>query len=143
MRHRGLERVPEAILREAIARTPLDQWVVWDGSPCRSQANSLRSRALSCVSEVWAPIPLRTLLQRAAALSGDQGLNPEAVRNAIRMHQSARPAAYLLVRRTPLGEYVALTDVPWPSAAPAPLRAGDLVLDRHGRAFGDGAVKAA
>lgn len=143
MRHRGLERLPEATLHDAIARTPLDQWVIWDGTACRGQANSLRSRALSCVSEVWTPVPLRALLLRAASLSGDQGLNPDTVRSAIRMHQLARPAAYLLVRRTPAGDYLAVTDVPWPSAAPGPLRAGDLVLDHHGRAFGVGAAAAA
>lgn len=143
MRHRGLERLPEATLREAIARTPLDQWVIWDGTACRGQPNSLRSRALSCVSEVWTPALLRVVLQRAATLSGDEGLNPDTVRSAIRMHQTARPAAYLLVRRTPSGDYLAVTDVPWPSTAPGPLRAGDLVLDRHGRAFGSVAVQAA
>ncbi|CAN7376952.1 hypothetical protein LJR225_002335 [Phenylobacterium sp. LjRoot225] len=31
---------------------------------------------------------------------------------------------------------MAVADVPWPAAAAAPLRAGDLVLDRQGRAFG-------
>lgn len=130
-------------MREAIARTPLDQWVIWDGTPCPGQANSLRSRALSCISEVWTPTPLRVVVQRAATLSGDQGLNPDTVRSAIRMHQAARPAAYLLVRRTLSGDYLAVTDVPWPSAAPGPLRAGDVVLDRHGRAFGGEVVKAA
>ena len=143
MRHRGLERLPEATLVAAIARTPLDQWVIWDGTPCRGQANSLRSRALSCVGEVWTPVSLRAVLQRCANLAGDQGLNPDTVRNAIRMHQTARPAAYLLVRWTPSGDYVAVTDVPWPAAAAGPLQAGDLVLDRQGRAFGLAAVEAA
>jgi hypothetical protein len=111
MRHRELERLADATLVEAIARTPLDHWVVWDGAPCRSQANSLRSRALSCVHEVWTPVPLRTVLQRAAAVCGDKGLNPDTVRSAVRMHQAARPAAYLLVRRTLSGDYLAVTDI--------------------------------
>jgi len=143
MRHRELERLAEATLVEAIARTPLDHWLIWDGTPCRRQANSLRSRALSCVREVWTPVSLRAVLQRAATLSGETGLNPDTVRSAIRMHQAARPAAYLLVRRAPSGDYLAVTDVPWPAATPGPLCAGDLVLDRHGRAFGRFAVQAA
>jgi hypothetical protein len=79
---------------------------------------------------------MRALLQRAACVAGELGLDPDTVRSAVRMHQSARPAPYLLVRRTFDGDYVAVADVPWPAATPTPLRAGDLVLDRKGRAFG-------
>lgn len=123
-------------LDAAMARTPLDHFVIWDGSSCGAQPNSLRSRALACVTEIWSPLSMRALLQRAACSSGELGLDPDTVRSAVRMHQSARPAAYLLVRRTLNGDYVAVTDVPWPSTTAAPLRAGDLVLDRKGRAFG-------
>ncbi|CAN7383443.1 hypothetical protein LJR225_002398 [Phenylobacterium sp. LjRoot225] len=136
MRHRRLEPVSQATLDAALARTPLDHFVIWDGSSCGVQANSLRSRALSCVTEIWSPLSMRALLQRAACIGGELGLDPDTVRSAVRMHQSARPAAYLLVRRTLSGDYMAVTDVPWPAATLAPLRAGDLVLDRKGRAFG-------
>lgn len=136
MKHRELERLDDRALAEAIGRTPLDHWVIWDGSTCGGQANSLRSRALGCVKEIWTPVQMRLLLQRAARLAGELGLNPDTVRSAVRMHQSARPAAYLLVRRTLSGDYLAVTDVPWPAANAVPLQAGDLVLDRQGRAFG-------
>lgn len=136
MKHRGLELISFDAVVDEIARTPLDHYVVWDGSNCSAQANSLCSRALSLIFETWSPVPLRALLQRASSISDGMGLNPEAVRRAVRGHQSARPAAYLLVRRTPSGDYVAVADVPWPTAADGPLRAGDVVLDRYGRRFG-------
>jgi hypothetical protein len=79
---------------------------------------------------------MRALLQRAACIDGELGLDPDTVRNAVRMHQSARPAAYLLVRRTLSGDFMAVTDIPWPSSTTAPLRTGVLILDRKGRAFG-------
>jgi hypothetical protein len=136
MRHRRLERVTKTTLDAAMARTPLDHFVIWDGSSCGAQANSLRSRALACITEAWSPLSMRALLQRAACVAGELGLDPDTVRSAVRMHQSARPAPYLLVRRTLSGDFMAVTDVPWPAATVAPLRAGDLVLDRKGRAFG-------
>ncbi|CAN7631878.1 hypothetical protein LJR225_004871 [Phenylobacterium sp. LjRoot225] len=136
MRHRQLEQVAKKTLDAAMARTPLDHFVIWDGSACGAQENSLRSRALACVTEIWTPLSMRVLLQRGASIAGELGLDPDTVRSAVRMHQSARPTAYLLVRRTLSGDYLAVTDVPWPAAIGAPLRAGDLVLDRKGNAFG-------
>lgn len=121
---------------EAIARTPIDHFVIWDGRACGAQSGSLRSRALSLIEEVWTPVPLRVLIQRAARISDNGGLDPDTVRSAVRLHQSARPAAYLLVRKTISGDYLAVTDVPWPGASNRPLRAGDLVLDRHGLRLG-------
>ena len=139
MKRSGLERISERVIREAIGRAPLDQYVVWDGSQSRLKPNSICSRALACIQEVWTPVSLRVLMQRAAYLAGELGLDPERVRKAVRQHQSARPTAYLLVRRAATGDYLAVTDVPWPSRAAA-LRAGDLVLDRVGNPFGQVAV---
>lgn len=139
MKHRNAEQIEQTTVVEAIARTPLDQYVIWDGSPGSGQKGSLCSRALSCIDEVWEPVPLRALLQRAANLSAGLGLHPDRVRNAVRMHQTATSVAYLLVRRTAGGDYVAVCDVPWPSARRQSLRAGDLVLDRSGRRFPDAA----
>ena len=68
----------------------------------------------------------------AARWSAEGGLDPDTVRNAIRMHQSARPAVYLLVKLGPLRDFTAVADIPWPASWPHPLRAGDLVLDRRG-----------
>jgi len=68
-------------------------------------------------------------------VAGELGLDPDTVRKSIHTHQSARPAAYLLVRRTLEGDYLAVADVPWPAGQAGPIRAGDMVLDRSGRAF--------
>jgi hypothetical protein len=125
-----LETIPERELTEAIARTPSDHYVIWTGEPCNGQAGSLRSRALACIAEVGQAIPLRTLMRRAASL-GDGGLNPDAVRSAVRMHQAARPAVYLLVRRLGSGEFVAVADIPF--AAGRRIAPGEPLMDRQGR----------
>lgn len=137
MKHRPLERLTADTLVEAIARTPLDHHVVWSGAAFGAQTNSLRSRALALVTEVWSPVPLRLLLQRCADVAGGLGLEPNAVRSAVRSHQNARPATHFLVRRTPSGDFLALLDVPFPAIPGGrSLRTGDLVLDRHGRPLG-------
>ena len=131
-RHRGLELLSDAAITEAIARTPLDHYILWDGSTCGAQQGSLRSRALAMVEEVLTPIPLRTLIQRAARITDCDGLDPAQVRSAVRLHQAARPAAYLLVRKTLNGDYLAVTDIPWPAASQRPIREGQVVLSREG-----------
>lgn len=131
----SLKHLPEAELTEAVARTPADHYVIWNGRPCPGQPGSIRSRALSLIDEIWQPVPLRILLQRAARLSGMSGLDPDAVRNAVRMHQNATYASYFLVRRTAAGDYLAVTDVPHPSSGSSRLNAGDLVLGRSNNRF--------
>jgi hypothetical protein len=133
MRHRGLETIPEGELVEAIARTPPDHYVIWTGEPCGAQVGSLRSRALACVAEVGQPVPLRVLVRRAAHLDGIGGLNPDAVRNAVRLHQTARPAAYLLVTRLASGAFAAVADIPFPAGTGRPIVAGAVVMDGLGR----------
>lgn len=126
--------VPEEELVEALARTPLDQHLIWNGRPRPAgRPYSVLTQALSCIEEVWTPVPLRVLLRRAARLSGAQGLQPEAVRKALWSHQNATPASYFLVRAAANGDYLAVTDVPRPSSWPAPIRAGDVVMNAHAR----------
>jgi hypothetical protein len=132
VQHRGLEPISERDLIEALSRTPADHHVIWTGESCGAQAGSLRSRALACVQEVGLPVPLRIVLRRAAKLDGDIGLDPLAVRNAVRLHQSARPAVYLLVRRQFSADFVAVADIPFPASGRR-IAAGDVVMDRHGR----------
>jgi hypothetical protein len=102
----ALKHLPDEALTEALARTPADYYVIWNGFNCPSRAGSVRARALRLIEEIWEPVPLRILLTRAARLSGLSGLDPDAVRSAIRMHQSAIPAAYFLARRTLSGDYL-------------------------------------
>lgn len=136
-RHRGLELLSETAVTEALARIPFDHFVIWDGSRCGAQAGSLRSRALALVEEPWSPLQLRALVLRAARLSDGAGLDPDTVREAVRMHQSARATAYYLVRKSLSGDYLAVTDIPWPVGACGPIRAGQLVMDRRGEVLLD------
>lgn len=136
-RHRGLELLSETAVTEAIARIPFDHFVIWDGSRCAAQAGSLRSRALALVEEPWVPLQLRSLVLRAARLTDGCGLDPDTVREAVRMHQTARAAAYYLARKTLAGDYLAVTDIPWPVGACGPIRAGQPLLDRQGRVLLD------
>lgn len=136
-RHRTakLKHLSDAALTEALARTPADHFIIWNGHACPAQPGSIRSRALGLIEEVWEPVPLRILLTRAARLSGSSGLDPDTVRSAVRMHQSASCAAYFLVRRTLSGDYLAVTEVPYPSSGQVRLKAGDAVLTRSGARF--------
>lgn len=131
----ALRDLPEPELADALARAPADHYVIWNGRPCPMQPGSIRSLALTLVDTAWTPVPLRGLMRRAARLSGLSGLDPDTVRSAVRMHQSAGYASYFLVRRTLSGDYVAVTDVPYPSSGPRRLSAGELVLSRSGEPF--------
>jgi hypothetical protein len=130
-----LKQLSDAVLTEALARAPADYFVIWNGRPCPAHAGSIRSQALALVAEVWEPVPLRVLLRRAARLSGLSGLDPDTVRSAVRMHQSASQASYFLVRRTLSGDYLAVADVPSPSSGSRRLSAGDRILSRSGERF--------
>lgn len=133
MKHRGLETICGQKLTEELARTPMDHYVVWTGYPGDIQPGSLRARALACVEEVGEPVPLRGLIMRAARLEPTGGLDPERVRSAVRLHQCARRAVYLLLERRTSNDYVAVTDIPWPAGATGPIAAGDVVIDRWGQ----------
>ncbi|CAN7461872.1 hypothetical protein LJR225_003128 [Phenylobacterium sp. LjRoot225] len=129
-----LNPLPDAVLADALARMPADQHLIWNGRPCPGHPGSARALALRLINEIWEPVPLRILVSRAARLSGRSGLNPDTVRNAVRMHQSASYASYFLVRRTGLGDYVAVVDVPYPSSG-GRLREGEVVLGRAGARY--------
>lgn len=127
----SLVLVSDLELLEAIGRTPLDQYLIWNGRPRTGRANSILSLALVCIGEVWSPVSLRAFLQRAARLEAAYGLAPDAVKKAIWSHQSAASACYYLVRKTSAGDYIAVTDVPRPSSLSRPIRAGEIVFNRN------------
>jgi hypothetical protein len=128
----SFEPIPDADLTASLARAPLDQYVVWNGVPFRSEADSIPDRVFKLINEAWEPMSLRTILAKAARLSGVQGLKPERVRNALRIHQSSSSACYLLVRRELSGDYLAVTDVPCPSHA-GRISMGDIVVPAAAR----------
>jgi hypothetical protein len=78
-------------------------------------------------------VSLRWLMQQAARLGGDVGFHPDAVRSAVRSHQNARPAAYLLLQRAASGALVSVTDIPFPAHADKPIRAGEVVMEASPR----------
>ena len=121
----------------AIARTPLDHFVVYIGSTNRARPGSLFGRVFASQTDVWKPVSVRAILQMAFVDFANVPLQMERAHEALRSHQRARPATHLLVRRTAARDYVTVTDVPWPSGADRPLPAGALVLDAVGRIFGD------
>lgn len=132
-REGGLQHIPDPALMEALARTPLDAHVVWTGEAACGRDNSVRAQAMACIPEPGKAMSLRALLQRAARLEGDYGLDPDLVRNALRQHQSARPAVMFLLKRQASGDFVALTDVPFAGGKSLRISAGSLILDRTGR----------
>lgn len=137
--HRAtLKSINDRELTEALARAPANQHVIWNGHESSMQDGSITARTLHLIDVTWEPIPLRILMQRAARIAGSTGLHPDAVRDAVRRHQGAGRACYFLVAKLASGDYVAVTDVPYPSSRPRSLRAGDVVLGRSGERF-DGA----
>ncbi len=132
---RGMEFVASGVLAEAISRTSADHYVIWTGHTYPSWQVSLRSRALAQIREVGVPVPLRELLRRAARIEGSLGLDPGTVRSGVRLHQGAKPAVYLLVERNRMGDYTALTDIPYAGPAFRRIAKGAVVLDRAGRLF--------
>lgn len=133
MRHRRTELIRAEALAEAIARTPMTHHVLWIGREATGQRGSLRARAFDCLHEVGVPVSLRVLLQRAAQLPDGTGLDPDAVRSAIRLHQGAKPAVVFLLERRPSGEFVAVTDIPFAGSCGRRISAGEVVVDRGGR----------
>lgn len=127
-----LELISDRVLDDAIARTPPNQYVLWNGRPALSRGPSLRARAIACVHEVGVPVSFRVLLQRAARLRDGHGLNPDLVRSAIRQHQFAKPAVLLLVEKRPNDEFVAVTDIPYPDGLGRPIAAREVIVPRDG-----------
>jgi len=129
-----LKSISDRELTEALARTPVNYHVIWSGRQPSVHNGSITARSIQLIREIWEPIPLRILLQRAARISGYSGFDPDAVREAVRRHQGAARACYFLAARLAHGDYVAVTDVPYPSSG-ARLRAGDVVLGSSGLRF--------
>lgn len=125
------EAISSRKLEDCIRRTPVDEYVVWTGEGYRGRDDrSVRAHVLALVNEAWRPMQLRDLVIQAARMSGDTGIDPDRVRSAVRMHQSAVGACCFLVRRTPIGDYVAAVDIPTPSTGRR-IFSGEVVLRRE------------
>ena len=132
MRPRTMEVISPALHSESLARTPLEQYVIWTGREAAGQRGSLRLRAFACIREVGQPVSLRTLIQRAARLDGLCGLDPDAVRSGVRLHQIAKPAVLFLAERRASGEFVAVADIPYAGAMDRRILAGEVLIDVRG-----------
>lgn len=104
--------------------TPIDQWVIWTGGCNAAIGGSRVAVCLRLFERPWTPISLRQIVQRAASFASGRGLAPEAVRNALRQHQKARPAVLLLARRAPGGAFLAVYDIPSAGAVVGKISAG-------------------
>ncbi|WP_270937192.1 hypothetical protein [Falsiroseomonas oryzae] len=132
-RHRAMEHVSASTLAEAQRRSAPTHHVIWTGRAYRAQAGSLRSQALARVIEVGQPVPLQTLLARAARVDGDLGFDPATVRSGLVLHQGAKPAVYLLVGRRSSGDFVVVQDIPHAGERGRRIAAGEVVMTREGR----------
>jgi hypothetical protein len=126
-----LERISATTLANAIAATPLDQFVIWDGTVYEGKPGSRTSRVLGLITQAWRPVSMRELIMRAARLDGDRGLRPDTVRDAVRQHQRAKGASYRWCRRTAAGDHVLITDLPFPATGGAPMAAGTVAMPRQ------------
>lgn len=126
-------RETSAALDEALARTPWEHHVLWTGAAGSFRRGSLASRCLSVLDAPGEPVRLRWLMQRAAEREPAVADAPGAVRDALRMHQKAKPAVYLLLERAACGTFHAVCDIPFAGGMACRLQAGDPVVDRHGR----------
>ena len=126
-------RDASAALDEALARTPWEHHVLWTGAAGSFRRGSLASRCLSVLDVPGELVRLRWLMQRAAEREPAVAHAPGAVRDALRMHQKAKPAVYLLLERAACGTFHAVSDIPFAGGMVCRLQAGDPVVDRHGR----------
>lgn len=126
-------RKPEAITAEtftkAVERLEISNlYVFWTGNPYKSRSASLRSNALKTITEVRQPVPVKTLLDRAARIDGEIGYKPEVVKSGLYLHRNSKPAVYFALERKDDGSFVAATDVPYADGVPGGLKKGDLVI---------------
>jgi hypothetical protein len=126
-------RRPEPITADAFTKA-VDRleisnlFVYWTGSPYKSRAASLRSNALKTITEVKTPVPVSTLLDRAAHLDGEIGYKPEVVKSGLYLHRNSKPAVYFALERKEDGSFVAATDVPYADGFPGGLKKGATVI---------------
>jgi hypothetical protein len=128
-----IEADADSALLDAIARTPLELYVLWTGSPALTRGRSVLARVFECMQEVGVPIPLRAVVQGVARLGDGVCLQPDAVREAVRRHQSANAAVLLLLRRRGDGAFLAATDILHAVDLGRRISAGELVLEPDGQ----------
>jgi hypothetical protein len=104
-------------------------FVLWTGNPYKARRASARSNSLATIKEVKKPVPLSTLIERAAKAHGETGYSPDIVRSGLFLHQGAKPAVYLALEKKEDGTFVAASNIPFPdpSFSTKPFKQGDVV----------------
>ena len=80
---RELQHVDACILADGLARTPIDEFVVWNGAPFTVIPGSVNASILPLVDVPGVAVPLRRLVLQAARIDGALGFPPDAVRAAL------------------------------------------------------------
>lgn len=106
-------------------------FVYWSGSAYRWRRGSGRSGVLALVTEKKRPIPLKTLIERAAkATDGGLGYTPDFVRSGLFLHGGSKPSVFFAVTKNDNGDLVAARDYPFPdeSVSVKPIKAGQVIV---------------
>jgi len=115
-----------------LANLDEDLVVYYTGGKYHRRKASGRSASLNTVSEKRKPVPIRTYAQRCFTAAGNgRGFDTSISFGGLRLHQGAKPACYLLLRKTEAG-YVAETNIPTPDGFKGSFKEGDLVLKPNG-----------
>lgn len=126
---RPTEEITEEALAAALARLSTSNlYVYWVGETYKLRNASLRSNSLRTISEVKVPVPVETLITRAARISGSNGYNPATVKSGLYLHRNSKPAVYFALERKDDGSLVAATDIPYALGYANGLKRGDLVI---------------
>jgi hypothetical protein len=107
-------------------------FVYYTGGVYRRRPSSGRSVALATITEKGKPLPLRTLLERAAkAGPNGTGYSPDLVRSGLFLHQGAKPAVYYVLAKGEDGAYRAVK--PINATDGGTYGTGDVVVDKGGK----------
>lgn len=131
---KAAKQSPDAVAKKIDRMTTDGLYVYFTGGPARFRKGSGRSAALQCVTEKHKPVPLTTLIERAAKCGPHgTGYSPEMVRAGLFLHRNSKPAVYLPLRKREDGAYVADTNIPNADGFPKGLKEGDVVIDKGGK----------
>lgn len=122
-------KIDKDLVAKKLDRMAVDNlYVYFTGGNYRFRKGSGRSAALQMVTEVKKPVPVKTLIERAAVAHGDKGYSPDMVRAGLFLHAGSKPAVYLPLEKREDGAYVAAKDIPNPDGFAKALKAGDVVI---------------
>lgn len=128
------EKIDDKTLTEALVKMDTENlYVMWTGGAYRARKASLRSNALKTITEKMKPVPISELLTRAARAAGkDTGFDPYVVKGGLALHQGAKPAVFLYLRKEEDGTFTAVKDIP--ASDIGTFKAGEVVVGTKAKA---------